>query len=164
MAGVQSSSLSGGGALACPWCGWAGFAQEGCRQTGRQESRGGTGCRDWQQCSPCSEVLALMLHGKKSISLHSLTPLTPKQAKGGLVFIAKFFFTDNVSWILVWFTASGSFASPVARWQAFPSLSRLLLPDIFPLILMVTHLALTGHTLAYPENFSKGWLRILIPH
>lgn len=32
----------------------------------------------------------LAAHGKKSISLHSLTPLTRTQDKGGLAFIAKF--------------------------------------------------------------------------
>lgn len=36
MAGAQSSSLSGGGAPACPWRGGAGFAQEGLRQAWRQ--------------------------------------------------------------------------------------------------------------------------------
>jgi len=46
LAGSQSSSLSGGGAPACPWRGGAGLAQEGCRQTWRQESRGGTGYGD----------------------------------------------------------------------------------------------------------------------
>lgn len=164
MAGAQPSSLSGEGGPACPWGGGADFVQEGRRQTEGQESRGGTGCRDCQQCSPCSEVSMLTPHGKKSISLRSLAPLTPKQAEGELTFTASFFFfTDNISWILAWFTASGSFASPVARQQAFPPLSTLLLPDIFPLILMVTHLALTGITLVCPENFSKGWLRVPIP-
>lgn len=32
----------------------------------------------------------LTAHGKKSVSLHSLTPLTCTQDKGGLAFIANF--------------------------------------------------------------------------
>lgn len=90
MAGAQSSSLSGGGAPACPWRGGLVLRR---RDSGRRGGRGGGGCRDWQQCSPCpAEVSMLTPHGKKSIALHSLTPLTPKQAKGGLAFLAIFFF------------------------------------------------------------------------
>lgn len=160
MAGAQSSSLSGGEAPACPWRG--GWFCAGGTRADVEAGEGGAAGLTAALTLPCWGLDAHTAWQETYCASFPDSPHT-QASKRGTCFPSHFFFTDNVSWILVWLTASGSFASPVARQQAFPPLSRLLLPDIFPLILMVTHLVLTGLALVYPENFGKGWLRIPIP-